>query len=67
MRSLEDILNESENLQSQIDRLLEKVNNLQKVTFKNIIFNQEKNINRILFQVHHLQGRVEALLWVLNK
>jgi len=64
MKSLEEILNETENLQSQINVLLKEVNQLQKVTLKNIFCNQEKNINKILFKVHELQGKVDALMWV---
>jgi len=64
MKSLEEILNETERLQSQINVLLKEVGQLQKVTLKNIFCNQEKNINKILLKVHELQGKVNALMWV---
>jgi len=66
MKSLEEILNETEKLQCQINLLLKEVDKLQKITFKNIICNQERNINKILLKIQYLQGRVQSLMWVLT-
>ena len=67
MKSLENILNEIENLQSQISVLIKEVNQLQKLNFKNIIFNNEKQTNKLLFKIYQLQGRVDALMWTIGK
>ena len=67
MKSLENILNEIENLQLQISVLIKEVNQLQKLNFKNIIFNSEKQINKLLFKIYELQGRVDALMWTIGK
>jgi len=63
MKSLEEILSEIENLQSRISTLLKEVNKLQKFNLKNIICNNDRYVNKILFKVHELQGKVDALMW----
>ena len=67
MKSLENILNVIENLQFKISVLIEEVDQLQKLNFKNIIFNNEKQINKLLFKIYELQGRVDALMWTIGK
>ena len=67
MKSLENILNEIEKLQSLISILLEEVNQLQKFNFKNIIFKNEKQINKLFFKMYELRGRVDALMWIIGK
>ena len=67
MKSLENILNEIENLQSQISVLIKEVKQLQKLNFKNIIFNNEKQITKLLFKMYELRGRVDALIWTISK
>ena len=65
--TLENILNEIENSQSQINNLLKEAKQLQKFKFRNIICNREKQIHEKLFKIHKLQGKVHALMWVISE
>lgn len=66
MRELNEILETVENLQVEIDKSIIEVNGLSKVSFKNIIFNREREINKIMYKIYELQGQVNALMWVLR-
>ena len=67
MQQLENILIEIENSQYLINVLLKEISQFQRVTFKNIICNRENQINKKLFKAHELEGRVNALMWVISK
>ena len=67
MKPLENILKEIEVSQSQIEVLIKEVNQLQKFNLKNIVFNREKEINKVLFKIGTLQGSVRALIWVISE